>query len=124
MSGDAAEDRWADRGVVLLWLAMFAGPAAWAFNQGVGYAVMKAVCASGNPYVLWTMAIVSLALAVAGGWIGWWWLAQFRSNAVDDGGTGADRSYFMAVLAIALNVLIGVLIVTSLIPQFLLSPCE
>ena len=32
--------------------AFFAGPLAWAFNQGVGYAVMKPVCAAGATYVI------------------------------------------------------------------------
>jgi hypothetical protein len=47
-----------------------------------------------------------------------------RPTAISDGPTGQDRNYFLAILAITFNALIGVLILTSAIPQLLLSPCE
>ena len=115
---------WHGTGLVLLWTSFLAGPAAWAVNQGVGYALMKPVCAGAIPYVLWAIAAASFALAGAGGWIGWRCLRMLRATAAEDGGRVPDRSFFLAIIAIALNGLIALLVVTSLIPQFLLSPCE
>lgn len=111
-------------GLAALWTAFFAGPFAWALNQGAGYAAMKPVCAAAAPYVLWLIATVSFAIVAAGAWTGWRWLLALRTQATGAGGNVPDRSYFLAILTIALNGLIGVLIVASAIPQFLLSPCE
>lgn len=61
---------------------------------------------------------------MAGAWIGWRWLRVLHAQASEDGGGVPDRSYFLAIIAVALNGLIAVLIATSAIPQFLLSPCE
>jgi hypothetical protein len=63
-------------------------------------------------------------VTAAGAWIGWRHAQRASATAVDGGGGVNDRNYFIAVLAVALNVLIGLLIVASAIPQFLLSPCE
>jgi len=51
-------------------------------------------------------------------------LLMLREGVTDDGARIIDRSYFVAIVAIGMNLLIAILIVTSVIPQFLLSPCE
>ena len=117
-------ERRVDDGLALLWAAFFAGPFAWAFNQGAGYAVMKPVCAADTPYVLWLIAAVSFAIVAVATGAGWSWLRMLHERATEDGGNAPDRSYFLAILTIALNGLIGVLVIASAIPQFLLSPCE
>jgi hypothetical protein len=117
-------ERRIDRGLPILWAAFFAGPFAWALNQGAGYAVMKPVCAAAAPFVLWLLAAASFGIVAAGAWIGWRWLRLLQAQASEDGGTAPDRSYFLAILSVALNGLVGVLIAASAIPQFLLSPCE
>lgn len=115
---------WNARGLALLWGAMAAGPLAWIFNQGVGYALMKPVCAGAAAYVLWLIAGASFVMAGAGAFIGWRCLHALRATATEDGGAVPDRSYFVAIVAIGLDLLIALLIVTSLFPQFFLSPCE
>jgi hypothetical protein len=112
------------RRLVALWAAFLTGPVAWTFNQGAGYALMKPVCAGKATPLLWLVAAASLLLVAAGSWTAWHWIRQLRGSARDEGSGAVDRSYFMAVLALAFNALIGLLIVTSVIPQLLLSPCE
>jgi hypothetical protein len=111
-------------GVALLWSALAAGPLAWTVNQGVGYAVVKPLCGGPGPPVLWTVAMLALMLTSGGIWLSWRLMGQLRESASDDGASVPDRSYFMTVVALGLNALIAILIVASLIPQFLLSPCE
>jgi hypothetical protein len=113
-----------DSRVIALWTAFLAGPLAWSFNQGAGYALMKPVCAGKAAPVLWLVAIASLCLVVAGSCTAWGAMRPLLETARDDGGEIVDRDHFVAVLALALNVLIALLIVTSVIPQFFLSPCE
>jgi hypothetical protein len=111
-------------GVALLWSALSAGPVAWTINQGVGYAAVKPACGGPGPPVLWAVAVLALALTAGGIWRSWRTLGQLRGAASDDGAGVLERSYFMTVVALGLNTLIAILIVASLIPQFLLSPCE
>jgi hypothetical protein len=106
------------------WHALLAGPVAWAFNQGVGYAVMKPVCAHHATPVLWLISAAAFALAAAGVWIGWRRVRGVRSGADEEGRSAIDRTFFVAVLAVAMNGLLSLLIVTAAIPQFLLNPCE
>jgi hypothetical protein len=114
---------WQRGGLARLWGAFFAGPAAAALNEGLGYAVMKPVCAGADAYLLWLFAAAALAVAVAGAWIGWRCLRDLRA-AAEDGGTVTDRSLFLAIVAVSLDTLVGLLIVTSALPFFFLSPCE
>jgi hypothetical protein len=114
---------WDGRGAIWLWAAMFAAPLAWTLDQGLSYPSVKPSCAGGSEAPLLIYPVVAMAIVIAGTWIGWSCLASVR-DAADDGGRVIDRSYFMAVVAIGFNVLIGVLIVTATIPVFLLSPCE
>jgi hypothetical protein len=105
-----------DRHIGLLWIAFFTGPFAWTFNQGAGYAMMKPACAGSTSYVLWLIAAAAFAMVAGGAWTGGRWLLQ--------PGSTSDRTSFLASLAVAFNILIGVLILTAALPQFFLSPCE
>jgi hypothetical protein len=110
--------------LVRLWSAFFAGPLAWTFNQGVGYVMMKPVCAGAANYVLWLIAAASLGIVMAGGWFAWRLVRQPGSPQPGGGAHVTDRSGFLGVLAVSFNGLIGLLIMTSTIPQFILTPCE
>jgi hypothetical protein len=107
----------------LLWRAFLAAPTAWTLNQGIGYAAMRPVCANEATAFLWFVATVTLAIASAAAWTSWRLAQQLRAAHQHDDGP-FDSGYFVAVVSTAFNVLIGLLIVTATIPQFLLSPCE
>ena len=123
MGGHEARDYWEDWGLVLLWTSMLAGPLAFALNLQVGYALVKWACSREQHFVLPLVAVLALALTGWGAWLGWSCLAQLRA-ANEQGGSHVDRSYFMAVVAIGLNALLAFWIVTTMIPQAVLSPCE
>jgi hypothetical protein len=112
------------RDVVLLWSAFFAGPAAWIVYQGLGYVAVKPVCAGASSSVLWLITATALAIVGAGASTAWRYISRLRTAASPDGGSVADRSHFLAVVAMAFNGLIALLIVAAAIPQFVLSPCE
>jgi hypothetical protein len=118
-----AESYWEHRGQTLLVVAVLLAPAAWAFNELVGYALVKPICASGHKLILTGLSLLMLAMVAAGVWIGWSSFVQLR-GAMEQGGTRIDRSYFLALIAIGFNLLIGLLILTAAVPPFLLNPCE
>ena len=123
MGGHEARDYWEHWGLILLWTAVLSGPVAWFLDQGLSYMLVKPVCTAGGRDVLTVISVAALAMAGAGGYTGWRCFAQLR-GATDDGGRLVDRSYFMAVVGISLNVLVALLIVTAGVSRFLLSPCE
>ena len=118
-----AHDYWEHRGQYLLMTALTLAPAAWAINEVVGYALVKPVCASGHKVLLLGLALAMFAMVSAGGWIGWSCLARLRGAAIQ-GGTRIDRSYFLALVSLGFNVLIGILILTAAASVLLLNPCE
>ena len=123
MEETRAERYWEHRGQVLLVTAVLLAPAAWALNELVGYALVKPVCANGHKLILTGVSLLMLAMVATGGWLGWSSFVQLR-GATEKGGTRIDRAYFLALVAIGFNLLIGLLIVTAAVPPFLLDPCE
>ena len=123
MGGHAARGYWEDRGLILLWFAVLSGPAAWALDELISYAAVKPVCFADARFTLTAINLGALVLVGAGALIARSCLSKLR-QASDDGGRHVDRSYFMAVGALGLNALIGLLIVFATFPHFVLSPCE
>ena len=117
------EDYWEHAGLGLLWFASLAGPAAVALNMGAGYALVKWACAAGHANVLSAIALATLALALAGAWVGWTCRARLR-GANEHGGRIIDRSSFIAITATGFALLNALLIVMQAYPRFVLSPCE
>ena len=113
-----------DSRLALLWSAFFAAPLAWAIDQGVGYAVMKPVCAGGARPLLLLLSAACLGLTAIGGGYALRVARRLRATAAEDGGRHRDRDYFLAIVAVALNALVALLVVTAAIPQLLVSPCE
>jgi hypothetical protein len=103
---------------------MLAGPVAFALNLQVGYALVKWACSREQGFLLVLVALLSVATATWGAWLGWSCLVTVREAANEQGGRLIDRSYFMAVVAIGLNLLLGLQIAMSAFPVFVLSPCE
>jgi hypothetical protein len=124
MGGREAQDYWEDWGLVLLWTSMLSGPVAFAINLQVGYALVKWACSREQEFLLPLVAILALALTVWGAWLGWTCLVKVRDAANEQGGHIIDRSYFMAIVAIGLNALLALWVLTTMFPQAVLSPCE
>ena len=120
---DTSLDRTNDLDLVWLIAAFTAGPLAWAFTEGVGYAAVKPGCAGGSPLVLGLIAFGGLIVCGAGGWLAWRRMVSLQPVAKDEGPNDVDRSYFIAVVATGFNVLIALLIVTTVASQ-LWNRCE
>ena len=124
MDRHEAREYWDDWGLVLLWTSMLSGPLAWGLNLQIGYALVKWACSREQTFLLLLVDALGLAGALAGAWLGWSCLVKIRDAADEQGARPIDRSHFMAVIAIGLNLLLGLLIATSTVHVFILSPCE
>lgn len=124
MATSERRDYWDDRGLVWLWTSFLAGPLAFALNIQFGYAAVKWACSHDQRFVPAIIAVAMLTATLSAAWIGWWCLQQVRSRADERGGSRVDRSFFMAVLAVGLNLLIAMVITATVVSGMILSPCE
>ena len=99
-------------------------PLAWLLDMQVSYSLVKWVCANDRHWILFVMPACSLTLTAATTLKSWQTLRQTTHAARDEGGRPIDRSHLLAVSGLAMSVLFGVLILVSLVPRALLSPCE
>jgi hypothetical protein len=120
----SARSYWEAGGLAALVGAFLAGPAAWGLNLMVNYSLVKPACAAGSPLVLTAVSVAALAVTCAGA-VGSWrcWL-KLRDVGTTEGGRIVDRSYFVALAGIVLNLFFVLLISVSVVPHFVLSPCE
>ena len=103
--------------------AFLLAPLAWAFDQGASYALVKWVCVTGAKDVLTGIAVIALCMTGAGAVCGGTMMLALR-GAAPDGGRPRDPRYFLAVVAVAFNAIIALLIVVATMPRYVLSPCE
>ena len=124
MGGHEARDYWEHVGLVMLMAGFFAGPAAWFLDLQISYAMVKWTCEHDLRWSLLPISLGSLLLVAGGSALSWTSFVKLRGEAAEDGARIVDRSYFLALGGLALNAIFGLLILTSLAPRLLLSPCE
>jgi len=115
---------WDHRQLAVLIGGVLLPPFAWLLDLQVSYSLVKWACATDRSWILFVTPIVSLALIAGAGRMSWsaWNLA--RRTAREDGERPVDRSYMLALSGLALTVFFGLLVLVSLTPRALLSPCE
>lgn len=124
MGGREARDYWEDWGLVLLWVSLLGGPLAWALHHQLGYASVKPACSGDRAFIPTMIATVMLIATLCAAWLGWSCYQKVHDVANEQGGTLVDRSYFLAIIAVGLNLLLAMLIVIQGFNTFVLSPCE
>lgn len=112
------------RGMAVLWFALLAGPLAWMLGLNAQYSLVRVACAKDNMLYLHAVSVLTLLLALAGGWVAWreWKLTGRHGPDEEAGGTLA-RSRFMVGLALLASALFGVAILAQWVANFFLNPC-
>ena len=108
----------------MLWLSIFAGPAAWAVDLLLSYSLVQWTCGGGPPMVLHLISVFSLAVIGAGAFAGWQSLRAVPEGAPSDGSQPDQRAYFMASLGLVMCALFAVIVVASAIPRWILDACH
>ena len=119
-----ARSHWEGAGLAMLIVGFLAGPAAWGLNLMVTYSLVKPACAAGSPFMLTAVSIGALAATVAGAVVSWRCWLRLRTAGTTEGGRIVDRSRFLALSGLVLNLFFVLLIVVTAVPHFVLSPCE
>ena len=105
-----------------LWWGMFAGPIAWALDEGVSYSLVHHACSTGHFYVLYLITVISLIVALSGFYIA---LSSFRRfpEGHPSGGKPHDRAHFQAILGMIFSLGFVIVILALGVPRWLISPC-
>lgn len=146
--GARADGHWRrPRVVALLWFGVLAAPLAFLLDLVANFALVERVCAMGGDGLLWGTTVAAVLLAAAGGVQSW---RNFRAVGADpeprgEGVEHADprstghtlaselrtdaagpvgRSRFMAMAGMAVSAYFLVIVLASLIPALVLSPCD
>jgi hypothetical protein len=124
MGSQEARDYWEDVGLMLLIGSFLLAPFAWLLDMQVSYSMVKWACENDRRGTLLLMPIGSLALIGAGTAAAWSCWTKLREDGSQEGARMVDRSYFLALAALAMNGIFALLILTSIVPRVVLSPCE
>jgi hypothetical protein len=124
MGSHAARDYWEHVGLAKLIGGFLLPPIAWLADLQVSYATVKWACAADERGVILLLPLGSLAIIGFATWLSWSCWTLLRDHAQPDGASMQDRSYFLALAGLTMNVVFFLLIVTSYVPRYLLSPCE
>jgi len=109
--------------IAVLWWGILIGPAAWALDQGLSYAIDQHACSTGHFYVLHLASAAGFLFALTGVLVAWRQLAFVRDGP-DEGGSPRDRSWFMAWLGILMSSIFGLTIIALAVTKIVLSPCD
>jgi nicotinamide riboside transporter PnuC len=121
--GPAAQ-YWDDVGLQKVVAGILLGPLAWLLDLEVSYALVKWTCQHDARMLLWMISAASLSLIAWSTWLSGSSWVRLRRRAREDGARVEDRSYFLAITGLATNALFALLILTSQVPRFVLSPCD
>lgn len=117
---DSVSPRWAAD----VWLALLAGPAAASLQLSVNYALVKWACAHGGTWVLASLTAMFLLLSVMGIALGTSHLRRAGEPHELPQLWSTESRRLLAITAIALDGLVLVFLLNSLIAIKVLSPCE
>jgi hypothetical protein len=107
-----------------LWTGILAGPAAWACDLGVSYALVKWTCSTQRQLLLLAISPMALGVVTAGAAVSWLALRQTPAQSAPDGGDPRERARFMAILGLASNALFALAILAGAIPRWVLDACQ
>jgi heme/copper-type cytochrome/quinol oxidase subunit 2 len=119
------------RATLLMWVGLFAAPAAWALQHVSGIELQYATCHDNTPgpaydvhVDAWTLAvtIVAAAVAILGGLAA---VAAWRATreADDDDAPPAGRIHFLAVIGMTITPLFLAIILMSGLGEVFLPSC-
>jgi hypothetical protein len=107
----------------LMW-GIFAGPIAWAADEGISHAIVQHACSTGAHFWLHVITGLALLLASSGLVIALMQTASIPGPHIEDGGSRRDWTWWTARYAVASSTFFIVVLLAQTVPRFILSPCD
>ena len=111
------------KGIAILWFVTLAGPIAWVLGLNADYALVRIACTEGTMLPLHLVSVLTLALVVVGGGVGWREWQRLGRELPGEGGGVISRSRFMVVLGLLASAFFALVIVAQWISKLFLNPC-
>lgn len=111
------------RGLLTLWFVLLAGPAAWLLGLILDYNLVRSACVGETVVPLHLATLLALALAGAGGFVGWREWRRLGERWPGEGGGELTRSRFMVAIGLMASTLFALVIVAQWIGKLFLHPC-
>jgi cytochrome bd-type quinol oxidase subunit 2 len=116
-------DTEADRALIGSCTALALGMLAAGVHLPVSYALVKWSCAAHQRTVLVTLAVMAFLVTLGATWLAWSAHASLKARADAQGAGPADRSLFVAQMAVGIDVMLALFIAASTIGPLAISPC-
>lgn len=105
-----------------IWLAILAGPFAWAGQLQVNYALAPTACEMGSRGPLHLVSLVALLVAAGGALLAHRWRRRLAPGSTEQGETGS-RARFMALAGTVLSLFFALLVIAAEVPNWMIPPC-
>jgi hypothetical protein len=109
---------------VLLGLAAFAGPVAWALHLQASYSLAPTACDMKSKIFLHLVTLGCLLLAGAGALIGRHYWKELPEGSTEKGEPGLTRARFMALASAVMSLAFALVIVAAEVPNLILRVCD
>jgi len=109
---------------VLLGLAVFAGPVAWALHLEVSYSLAPSACDLKSKLFLHLTTLGALLLVTAGAVTAWSVGKKLPEGSTEKGNPEDSRLRFMSLAGVASCVLFGLVILAAEVPNWILRVCD
>ncbi|HYO16240.1 MAG TPA: hypothetical protein VE685_23830 [Thermoanaerobaculia bacterium] len=109
---------------VLLGLAAFAGPVAWALHLQVSYSLAPTACDMQSKIFLHLATLGCLLLAGAGALVGRRYWKELPEGSTEKGEVELSRARFMALASTVLSLAFALVIVAAEVPNWILRVCD
>lgn len=107
-----------------LWLGVLGPPLIYLFDLQASYTLANRACNSGS-HMLYALTTLVAALLVAGiGLVSWTHLQAMPREANLEGARALDRNRFLAMGGVAFSAGFLLIILSNLVPKFILGVCD
>ena len=110
-------------GIAVLWFAVLAGPLAWMLGLNAEYSLVRVACAKQNMLYLHSVSLLTLLLALAGGFVAWREWQRTGREWPDEEPGAIPRSRFMVALGLLGSALFSVTILAQWAANLFFNPC-
>jgi len=109
---------------VLLWLAVFAGPFAWAVDELTSYSLAPTACEAGTKWMLHLVSLLTLLVSLGGALLARRVGRNLPEGSSESGGLTGSRARFMALAGTVMGLAFAVVIVAEEVPNWVLGVCQ
>jgi len=107
-----------------LWVALGLPPVAWFTAQNLGYFFVSWTCArQGGELALHAIALGGTGVCAFGGWLAVAVLRQVGAGGPDEKDDADERTRFLARLALAGAIVLGLIVLAQWLAVLILEPC-